>query len=369
MHVLGPRPPTVILFFWGHVQTTRKAWLQDLRSAGYDLLDLTGQAEVHAAPMSQEQVPSSPSLTVTEPTSDSRPHVMLVIAVVSARPERRDAIRKSWIAWGDERVEVRFFTEQSVSGSSEQAALEAESAAHGDLVLMDIDPGMNFALKLVWAMRWMSRKFTFDFFLRLDDDYFLCLGRLLDELDATLSIAESPSTIYAGHMHCKHSATRIDEAYLLLSAELVRRAVVTPDLKCSNHAGVSAGWWFTEGNVLNQHGDVEWVNDPRLDADGKYLGRPPEPFFADTCLTHMGVHHAYPSKMLQVWESAKDKPGPAAGKTADDGSSLFRYIDDGACKMPGAGISNSTFFGSDNAQPCDTFITKSHEIHCGGEGC
>lgn len=314
--------------------------------------------------MPQEQPDSSPSLTLTPP--ENKPHVLLVIAVVSARPERRDAIRKSWVAWGDERVQVRFFTEQSVSGLSEQEALEKESATHGDLVLMDIAPGMNFAVKLLWAMRWMSLHFTFDFFLRLDDDYFLCLRRLLDELDATLSSAESPTTIYAGKMYCWSKKTRIDEAYLLLSAELVHRVMVTPDLKCGAHAGSTAGWWFTEGNVLNQDKDVQRVDDPRLDHWGKFLDGPPE-LFVDTCVTHMGVHHAYPSEMLQVWESAKDKPGPGPGGTVDE-SSVFRYVDDGACKVPDARLSDS-FFETDNVQFCDTFIADTEEIHCGAEGC
>ncbi|CAN0256995.1 unnamed protein product, partial [Scytosiphon promiscuus] len=107
------------------------------------------------------------------------PHVLLVIAVVSARSDRRDAVRESWIKWGDERVEIRFFTEAPPRDDPDAevaaAALANETATHGDLVVMDIDPGMNFALKLLWSMRWMSERFTFGFFLRLDDDYFLCL--------------------------------------------------------------------------------------------------------------------------------------------------------------------------------------------------
>ena len=62
------------------------------------------------------------------------------------------------------------------------AALELEASLYGDLVVMEISQGMNFGLKLVSAMRWMYERYSFSFFLRLDDDYFLCLKHLLDEL-------------------------------------------------------------------------------------------------------------------------------------------------------------------------------------------
>lgn len=345
-----------------------KAWLQDLRDVGYDVEDLTEVREADIPKQSQQQASSRPSLAVKGQSWDGRVRVLLVIAVISARRDRRDAIRRSWLTWGDERVEIRFFTEAPESGSADEAALGEESAAHGDLVFMNIDPGMNFALKLVWAMRWMFDRFTFEFFLRLDDDYFLCLKRLLDELDKTEAKEEHPLTIYAGHLYCNNGrrSTRIDEAYLLLSAELVRRVLEAPHLKCGGHAGVTAGWWFTKGNPLNQLGDVQWIHDPRLDHEGTWLSGPPE-MFVDTCASHMGVHHAYPDIMLGVWEAAKDSPGPRPGGIGNS-SLVFAYVDDGACNVEGARVSDDAF-GHDNAQLCDTFTSENTRIHCGQEGC
>lgn len=89
------------------------------------------------------------------PTKQGLPEVVLVVAVVSVRPERRQAIRNSWLSWGDERVEVRFFTEAPAKSDPDfeatSAVLQAELDAHVDLVFMDIDRGMNFALKLVFG--------------------------------------------------------------------------------------------------------------------------------------------------------------------------------------------------------------------------
>lgn len=340
--------------------------MRDLLDTGYDF-DLNSDHDRSQA--AERDDPSPPSFTVTETSPDvTRAHVMLVVAVVSARPERRDAIRNSWLKWGDARVEVRFFTEEPAPDSAERTSQEKEVAAHGDVILMDIDPGMNFGLKLVWAMRWMSHHFTFDFFLRLDDDYFLCLSRLLDELDATLASAEQPQTIYAGHMYFTQGIrrTRIDEAYLLLSNELVRRVITTSDLKCGGHAGVTTGWWFTDGNPLNQLGDVQWVHDPRLDHSGGFFSNLSKGL-AEVCIRHMGVHHAFPEVMPVVWEAAKETPGPRANDT-DFKTSLLSYVDDGRFKKEGAGVSDAQF-EADNAQLCDTFQPETRSIHCGVEGC
>ena len=310
---------------------------------------------------------SSPPSAVE--SSDSRAHVMLVIAVVSARPERRQAVRQSWVAWGDERVELRFFVEEPEPGSADAAALAEESAAHGDLVLMDIDPGMNFGLKLVWALRWMSYEFTFDFFLRLDDDYFLCLRRLLDELEVTRALAEAPLKIFGGLVMCNvYSMTRIDEAYMLLSADLVHRIIETPDVQCASDAGTTASWWFAEGHPLNQLGDVTWVNDPRLDHQGDLISGPPE-LFPDICVRHMGVHRTYPTMMGTFWEAAKDKPAPIPGEIGN-GTSVLSYVYDGKCSNTGP--VTQQLFRSDRfeGQSCDTFKPKKRtEMWCGKQGC
>lgn len=385
--------------------------MQDLQDSGYDLREHTERRDSAKEVVQSSNKASSDEGTNTEPVveqavkqkslspqqagdvtsvRENLPHVLLVVAVVSARPDRRNAIRKSWLAWGDERVQLRFFTEAPIESDpnfrSTSAALRAESDAHGDLVFMDIDTGMNFALKLLWAMRWMSQRFTFDFFLRLDDDYFLCLRRLLDELDATLTTAaaeDAPALAFmAGHRYCEIAGReRIDEAYLLLSEELVDRVLSASDLQCGGHAGVTVAWWFTKGQLLNTLGDVQWVGDPRLDHVGDFFldDAPPRHrhydvrHYADVCVTHMGVHHAYPDSIAKLWEFAKEKSGPGPddiiGNSADHGPLLLRYVDDGSCRgMAHRGIGKG-YFELDHPQPCDTFVAENVAIHCGAEGC
>eukprot|EP00903_Cladosiphon_okamuranus_P015307 g14141.t1 len=73
-----------------------QAWLQDLLATGYVFHRDTGGTATQAAVGLGREGRQSPSFTMAANSSeDARAYVMLVIAVVSARPERRDAIRKS----------------------------------------------------------------------------------------------------------------------------------------------------------------------------------------------------------------------------------------------------------------------------------
>ena len=66
-----------------------------------------------------------------------------------------------------------------------------------DLVLLDGPSGRNFAVRLLNMMAWAAQHFDFDFFLRVDDDHYICLDRLLGELQH-----RPRERLYWGHVHC-----------------------------------------------------------------------------------------------------------------------------------------------------------------------
>lgn len=308
-------------------------------------------------------------------------------------------------------AQVRFFTEapdastNSSDSNAEARALAEEQRRYGDLVILDMDRGMNFAAKLVSAMRFLSVRYTFDFFLRLDDDYFLCLNRLVSELNAIKStpIIEitganshakpytenarekvdgaqlgkdaqdlpSPQLFYAGYRYCQPGRTRIDEAYLLLSGQLVYRVLSSPNLMCSRHAGVSAGWWFTNGNSNNPLDDVHVVHDSRLDHRGKWWrsvenGGAPESTYNSVCARYIGVHHTYAMQMSQLWVHANNVSVlPEQG--LEKVRAISPWYSDDNCPSTAAGVGDKQFAG-DGAQACEGFQSGG-VIHCGAEGC
>ena len=118
--------------------------------------------------------------------SGKKTRLKLIVAILSApiRFDRREGIRRTWInQCNSEEVVCRFFTDSLTDMEPKvQSVLANESAKYGDLEFMPIPKGYNFGLRLLWLMEWSVERYDFDFFLRMDDDYFVCLKRLLFEI-------------------------------------------------------------------------------------------------------------------------------------------------------------------------------------------
>ena len=118
--------------------------------------------------------------------SGKKTRLKLIVAILSApiRFDRREGIRRTWMnQCSSEEVVCRFFTDSLADMEPKvQSVLANESAKYGDLEFMPIPKGYNFGLRLLWLMEWSVERYDFDFFLRMDDDYFVCLKRLLFEV-------------------------------------------------------------------------------------------------------------------------------------------------------------------------------------------
>lgn len=305
-------------------------------------------------------------------------HVTLVIAVPSVRPDRRKAIRETWWKWADDRVVLRFFTEppnKAVEGINAKRAaisLAEESSTYGDIVLQDIDPGMNFGLKLLWAMRWMSDNYSFNFFLRLDDDYFICLERLIEELDCLQGKPQWP--IFAGYRVCGHKELRAaytDEAYILISSSIVNRVLAASDLKCSGFGSLTAAAWIKVGGPGNPDGDVAFVHDYRLDHPGNWWKTTKEAKaisskYSPVCERGLGIHHTYPDRMHMLWMQVVGRTNET--QSAGGCTSVFRYEDDGECPLVSRAVDEGDL-KRDKFQPCDSYISERKHVWCGHQKC
>lgn len=164
----------------------------------------------------------------------------LFIAVGSAprNGALREAARGGWLRWRGAEVAYRFFSDDRPAaaavrggggggGDGDDAAvwdaLDAEAAAHGDVVRMPLTAGYGssednaFGERGLWQMRWaLAASPPFDYYLRVDDDSFLCLHKLRAEL-----AGYPPVQFVAGRYWCKPGRFRMDENYLLFSRDLV----------------------------------------------------------------------------------------------------------------------------------------------------
>ena len=147
--------------------------------------------------------------TNIRPSADSKDkdRPVLLVAIITARQyhDRRQAVRETWMQDCDSNRNVvcKFFTDaQDGRGDPIDTKildqLKEESAQNrGDLVLLESPSGTNFSLRLLALFEWAKKNMKFDYLLRIDDDHFLCLDRLIEELPF-----RPRNRLYWGHLHC-----------------------------------------------------------------------------------------------------------------------------------------------------------------------
>ena len=128
---------------------------------------------------------TTPAVEGTKKNSKKR--LSLVVAILSApiRFDRREGIRVTWMKECKQSglVVCRFFTDRlSDMKPRVRKALLNENRTNNDLEFMPIPKGYNFGRRMLWLMEWSAENYDFDYFLRVDDDYFVCLKKLLLEL-------------------------------------------------------------------------------------------------------------------------------------------------------------------------------------------
>ena len=148
--------------------------------------------------------------------------VFLYIGVMSApsRWERRLGIRQTWFQHCDERTKCVFFTDkEDMDGKRLSAHLQyilaREKEDYSDMIFSDAPGGLNFARRILWMLEYALNRTNFRYFLRIDDDHFLCLRKLLWELPQRES-----KTLIWGYQHCVKTETRLDEGWYLMSVDV-----------------------------------------------------------------------------------------------------------------------------------------------------
>lgn len=78
--------------------------------------------------------------------------------------------------------------------------MENEIKTYRDLVLSQAPGAVNFGLQLLWILDWVNNHYSFKYFLRIDDDYFIRLNKLMYEL---ASGQRPKQTLQWGWLHCE----------------------------------------------------------------------------------------------------------------------------------------------------------------------
>ena len=95
-------------------------------------------------------------------------------------------------------------------------SLIEEQSTYNDTEFQNLQGGVEFGKRFLYHMVWAMQNYEFDYFMRIDDDYFLCLKRFLYEIPLPMV-----KQYHWGYVHCIESLVRPEESIIMFSRDLV----------------------------------------------------------------------------------------------------------------------------------------------------
>lgn len=220
---------------------------------------------------------------------DSR-HYLLIVLVLSApnskSQERRDVIRETWKTYGkpseDPAVLVQFVLGKLELSPTELEVITQEQEKHHDLILLPNlkDSYYNLSLKVLQSLIWADENLKFSYLLKCDDDSFVMLHLIAEELSERTSIQSYYWGFFDGRATPKKVGKYIEREWFLcdrylpyalgggyvLSSDLVHKiSVMSDNLRLYNNEDTSLGVWLSPFKAERRH-------DSRFDTEYKSRG-------------------------------------------------------------------------------------------------
>lgn len=188
------------------------------------------------------------------------------------------------------KVKCVFITDGSVEDQDQHMRVMQERNRYKDIELQPLQGGREFGLRFLNQIKWAKAKFDFQHLLRMDDDYFLCLKRLIAELPT-----RPKENLIWGYFHCEAGITWIDEAFMIFSQDVIYKFLSQNDstMLCHVHADQQIGLWLN--NIPEM--DLLYFHDTRL------YHHPPASFspqfdnITNVCDWYLALHGTYEEKM------------------------------------------------------------------------
>ena len=233
--------------------------------------------------------------------------ILLVVVVFSSvsNTERRDAIRETWLRLSADRKIKHYFIVGTLDlNESQLNSLYTEQRLHNDLVLFPHlkDTYSSLSHKLLSTLKWFSHKIEFNYLVKVDDDSFLRVDLLFDELLERTVSKTDPKPLYLGFFdgraHVKRSGHWSEQNWILcdrylpyalgggyvISEELVDFVAENARLlQLFVSEDVSLGVWLSPLNINRIH-------DIRFDTE--YMSR--------GCLNRHIITHKQSPKQLNI---------------------------------------------------------------------
>lgn len=143
-------------------------------------------------------------------------------------------------------------------------------------------------------MVWVLTNYHFDYFVRVDDDYFFCLERFLWEIPLPMVRG-----FHWGFVHCILEIVRPEESMILMSRDLMEHFILQDpfSMRCHPWADQMIGVWVTDlgDNYIFRHDD-RLHHAPIVDQMPKLRD------VDEKCAKYIGIHGTYPADMRLFWK-------------------------------------------------------------------
>ncbi|XP_074627611.1 beta-1,3-galactosyltransferase 6-like [Acropora palmata] len=225
--------------------------------------------------------------------------LLIIVSTAPGRFKRRQGIRETWWKNCHNNREVRclFLTDGFITDNAQRDLIIQERSKYKDIELQPL-LGWEFGLRFLSQIRWAFAKFDFQYFLRIDDDYFLCLKRLLAELPW-----RPKRNLVWGSFHCEAGITWIDESFMIFTPDIIDKFLSQNESTrlCHAHADQQIGIWLND--IPTRH----LVHDSRLHHTVAPASFSPQFVnVTNVCDSYLGIHGTYEDKMLYFGLNSND---------------------------------------------------------------
>ncbi|PFX32537.1 Beta-1,3-galactosyltransferase 6 [Stylophora pistillata] len=199
--------------------------------------------------------------------------LFIMILTAPNGKERRDAMRKTWLSNIDtlhSSVVPRFVIGIRELPLEDMKNLEEENNRHHDIIFLPElkDAYKELPSKVLQALKWIDQHANFSYLLKVDDDSFVRLNVILNELKSTYSMERLYWGFFRGDAHVKFAGPwaeknwNLCDRYLpyaqgggyILSRDLVNFIARNSDLlQKYNSEDVSVGSWLAPLRVNRVH--------------------------------------------------------------------------------------------------------------------
>ena len=215
-----------------------------------------------------------------------------------------------------------FFTDGLQLKEKPKKNLQEESNRFSDINFSPTeDEAMIFGERFLYQIMWAKAKFNFQYLLRVDDDYFVCMDRLLNELPS-----RPKKNLSWGIYHCQYeNLVYMDEAWALFSEDVIEQ-FLAQDLRsmlCHPFGDQTFTLWINATGInLTNFDDHRLHHWPPAGKINKFFS------LTSVCDKHIGIHGSYPDLMSRLSMNSNDGPKNLTGVTLlKDTCSLPKVFD------------------------------------------